>query len=195
MIDKLLWRWLFGFTMLSFFGIGEGPSGPEKQEFNLLRDIGSFAGQTGTKDVGEASRFWSDLLSGDPQKIAQILGPEISSINKQGQQAKKTAAEFGNRSGGTNASMQMIDDNTRSAIRQMIANLTGGAASSLGSMGQSLLGTSVGAGEAGFSAATTLHDQNLKKWNDIFSSIAKTAAGFAGLPAVPGTGLLGAMNG
>lgn len=195
MLEKLIYRWLFGFTVLSFFGIGEGPNSQEKQQYGVLSSDASIASRYGLTDISKAQDFWSAILSGDPTKINQVLGPEVSSINKQGQQQKKTLAEFGNRSGGTNAEAQTIDDNTRAAIRTMISNLTSGAASNLASTGSGLLSTGVGAAAEAFSAGKTMQEQTLAKWNDIFSSIAKTAAGFAGMPSVPGTGVIGALNG
>lgn len=178
---------------MSFFGIGEGPNSQEKNDYGILNTDASVASRYGLTDVAQAQKFWSDILSGDPSKISQVLGPEISAINKQGQQQKKTTAEFGNRGGGTNASMQMIDDNTKAAVRGMVSNLVSGSASSLASTGQGLLSTGVGAATEAFSAGETIHDQTLAKWNYIFSSIQKIAAGFAGMPKVPNTGVIGAL--
>ena len=61
----------------------------------------------------------------------------------QAQQQKQANAQFGNRSGGTNASGQTIDDKTRANISSMISNLTGQAAGAASSLGQGLLNTGI----------------------------------------------------
>lgn len=158
-----------------FFGIGEGPSGEEKGQYGALAGIANFATGTGEKDISSASDFWHSILSGDPTKISQVLGPQISSINKQGQERKKTTAEFGNRGGGTNAFMQMADTDTRTGVNDLIGSLTGSAASNLGNLGSNLLSTGVGAHEGAFDMSKIIHDQNLARWNDIFKSVADVA--------------------
>lgn len=130
-----------------------GPSSGEKSAASLLSGIGSFATGTGESDLLAANTFWKSILSGDPAQVAKVLGPEISAINQQAQQRKKTTAEFGDRSGGTNAAMQMVDTDTRTQVNDLIASLTGSAATNLGSTGLSLLGEGVAAGGASFSAA------------------------------------------
>lgn len=158
-----------------FFGIGEGPSGEEKRAFGETGSLANFATSLGEKNLGQASSFWSAILSGDMSKISQVLGPEISSINKQGQQRKKTTAEFGNRGGGTNAAMQMADTDTRTQVNDLIGGLVGSSASNLGSLGGSLLNTGLSGHEASFDMSKIIHDQNTAKWNDLFKSIADVA--------------------
>jgi hypothetical protein len=107
--------WLFWTIWMShlipmFFGIGKGPNDQQTREQGVLTGIGDFGTQTGEKATNESTNFWSSILSGDMDKIMKVLGPQISAIKGQGQQMKQTAAQFGNRSGGTNAFMQMSDD-------------------------------------------------------------------------------------
>jgi hypothetical protein len=142
--------WDFGADKL-FHALG--PSSGEKSAQGLLAGLGSFAGGEGKSDILTADKFWSSILSGDPSKISSVLGPEISAINKQGQQSKKTTSEFGNRGGGTNAAMQMTDDNTRSSIDSLFADLTKSAASNLGASGHSLLSEGISADTGAFGAA------------------------------------------
>jgi hypothetical protein len=183
------------------FGIGAGPSGAEKADAGLLGNAATFGTGQGESDILKAQNFWSSILSGDMSKISQVLGPEMSAVNKQGQEKKKTMAEFGNRSGGTNAVAANLDTDVMSQIRSMISNLTGSSASSLGSTGSNLLNTGVGAGTAKFGADAAIHDQNAAKWNDIFKSIGGIAGGVASF--FPGgslmskglTGVEGVMGG
>jgi len=182
MLDKMLLR-LFHYMMnagtVSFFGIGMGPSGAEKQQYGIMSNLENFGISRGEKDITQAQDFWSAILSGDPSQISKVLGPEISAVNKQTQEAKKTASEFGNRGGGTNAAMQTLDDKSVAAVRSMISNLTGSAAGALGSGGAGLLGMGESAGTTAFGEAETLHSQEAQRWNDIFKSIADVA-GVAG---------------
>ena len=103
-----------------------------------VADYGISKGEGLTSQAGD---FFSTLLGGDPAKTAKLLAPQIQTMQKQGQQAKNTMAQFGNRSGGTNAKAQTIDDTTRANIDNMISTLTGQAASGAASIGQNLIDT------------------------------------------------------
>ena len=159
-----------------FFGIGMGPSGTEKTQYGELANLANFGTSQGEKDVLASDTFWQSILSGDPTSISKVLGPEMSGINKRGQEAKKTGAEFGNRGGGTNAAMQLTDTNTRTSLDSLIADLTGKAGGALGASGHSLLGIGESAHEGAFSEAKTIQEQHAAKMNDLFKSIAEVAA-------------------
>lgn len=161
-----------------FFGIGDAPTSEEKGLLRGATSAAKFGIGEGEGDIKLADNFWKSILSGDPSKIASVLGPQTSAINKEGQQEKKTLSEFGNRSGGTNARAQGIDDKTRSSYQDMVSSLTGGAASALGSSGSSLFGQGVGANAEAFSEANVVQGQHSKQLNDIFKSIADIAGGF-----------------
>lgn len=175
-----------------FFGIGMGPSSQEKQQYAGLAGIANFGTSQGEGDILAADNFWKAILSGDPTQMSKVLGPEFSGINKRGQESKKTASEFGNRGGGTNAGMQMTDDKTRSSIDELISNLTGHAASALGASGSGLLSVGASAHDAAFSQANTMQQQRLAQLNDLFKSIASVAAapftGGASLGGLTGSG-------
>lgn len=179
MLDKLIIRlatdWLWGGTKF-FFGIGQGPNPAEYQAENALLGAGTFGIGEGEGDILASDNFWKAILSGDPGQISKVLGPQMSAINKQGQQVKQTASQFGNRAGGTNAFLQTTDDTTRASIDKMISQLTGSAAGELGAGGRGLFSAGVGAEGAGFDAAAAIQKQNASKWNDIFQSTASLAA-------------------
>jgi hypothetical protein len=162
-----------------------GPSSQEQQEYGLLSSIGSYSANKGESATSASTDFWQGILSGDPTKMMQLLGPQVSAAQKQGQQKEKTTAEFGNRGGGTNAKMQMLNDTTRANIDSMIGNLTGQAASNLGNMGLSLLSQGASAGNDAFNAAETMQKQTEAQWGDIFNSIANVAGAVAGIPGMP----------
>ena len=53
-------------------------------------DIMQFGTDLGKQDLTQASGFDSSLLSGDPNAIGKLLGPQFSTIQKQGQQQLDT---------------------------------------------------------------------------------------------------------
>lgn len=110
-------------------------------------EIAGFGTSVGQGDIGAASAFDSTLLSGNGAAEAKLLAPQISNIQKQGQQQIDTAAQFGNRSGGTNASAQSNIDSQRANVSNMISQLTGGAATSIGNLGTSTLGLGLSANQ------------------------------------------------
>jgi hypothetical protein len=187
----LMWLKYLAFNETGLFGLGMGPSGAEKDQSADIGDIGSFATSTGESAISSSNNFWQSILSGDPGQISKVLGPLMSTVNKQGQQQKKTLSEFGNRGGGTNSAAQNIDDSTRGTIDSAVASLTGGAASALGASGSSLLSTGLSAHEGDFETADTIHQQRSAQINDIFNSI----AAIAGAPFTGGLSLAGLRGG
>lgn len=175
MLFSLARHFLWGGTKF-FFGIGYGPSPGQTQTATDLTGIGSGATSAGFSDTSQASDFWSAILSGDMSKISSVLGPEFGAIQSQAQQSIDTAGQFGNRSGGTNAAIQNTTNTTRANESNLIGNLTGQAASQLGTLGTNLLNTGLSATEGAFSADTTLHNENQSMWNDIFNSIGQVAS-------------------
>lgn len=131
---------------MSFWSSLFGGSNPTLN--STMNQTGSIAGYTsnlGQNNTTAGSNFFSSILSGDPSKIAQTLAPEISAMQGQGQQQKNAIAQFGNRSGGSNSAAQNIDSSNRANLTNLIGGLQSGAASTLLSSGQSLLGQSLGA--------------------------------------------------
>lgn len=119
----------------------------------LSGDIGSagnimgFGTSVGEGDVSAASSFDQDLLGGDESKISKLLAPQISTMQKQGQQKLATTSQFGDRSGGVNASNQQTTDTTRANIDDSISRLTGDAAKDIGTLGTSTLGIGLNANQ------------------------------------------------
>jgi hypothetical protein len=122
---------------------------------NSLINTGNVATNAGLSDTTSASKFFQGILNGNYSSLA----PAISGIQKQGSQSLQTLSQFGNRSGGTNAKAQTAQDTTRSSINDLIAQLTGTAASNLGSLGSSLLNTGTSATTSG--AGISLQNKSL----------------------------------
>lgn len=171
------------------FGLGMGPSGGETGATNALTDESGFAGSVGQGLLTNSSAFINALLSGNQGDIAKLLAPQIGEISKRANEKTQTNAEFGSRSGGTNASNQNTMDTARSSVNDLIASLTGSALGAGASLGSDLLGKSMSGYNDVFSQNLTEQQQRLAKINDIFSSIGKTAGAVAGgLPATSGAG-------
>jgi len=162
------------------FGIDMGPSTQQNQQYQNLSGISSTAANAGLGDINESTDFMSAILSGDPTKIGQVLGPQIRAIQGQGQQQKQTGSQFGNRGGGTNASNQTIDDKTRGGINDLISSLTGTSLTGLASTGTNLLNAGMSGFGTAFNEATTLQGQKAAQVNDIFSSVGNTVSGAVG---------------
>lgn len=144
-------------------------------------NISGFGVGQGENDINAAGGFWNSILSGDPTKIGQVLGPQIAAIQGQGQQQKQTLGQFGNRSGGTNATQQTIGDTTRSNVNKLIGSLTGSAASNLGSMGENLLSQGTSALQSQLGAS----QQQMQNWSNSILGLGITQ----GIGGIEGFGL------
>ncbi len=167
------------------FGIDVGPSSQENQNYNALFGSSAFATGQGESYVTSSDAFLQAILSGNNAQIMQLLAPQINGIKTSAQNLKLKNSQFSNRSGGVVASNNALDDSTRSDISGMVGNLTGTAASSLGSQGAGLLGLGMSGYGTGFGEADTMQKQRASQWNDLFNSIASVAS--AGIGAVPGS--------
>ena len=109
--------------------------------------IAGFGTSQGEGDIGAASAFDQNLLNGNSAEDAKLLAPEISNITGQTQQQANTIGQFGGRSGGNNSEVQAAGDKARASVNDMVSQLTGGAASQLGSLGTSTLGLGLNANQ------------------------------------------------
>ena len=162
------------------FGIGYGPSSGETGATNALTGESGFAGTTGEGLVGNSSAFLNALMSGNQADISKLLAPQIGAISSQANQKTQTNAEFGSRSGGTNASNQNTMDTARGNVNDMVSGLTSGAIGTGLSTGAGLLSSSMGGFSAAFNQQQQMQNQRANQWNDIFNSVAGIAGGVAG---------------
>lgn len=157
-------------------GIFSGSAPGLSQSENTAGSLTSFGTGLGTSDVGAASNFWRTILGGDQQAISKLLAPEISTIQGQGQQQIQNESQFGNRSGGTNASNQQNIDTQRQNVERMIAGLTGQAASQVGQLGEFGINTALEGNQQRASDA----EQKLQNQKDsLFSTILSSGIGAA----------------
>lgn len=167
------------------FGIDQGPSRQESANYNALFGSSAFATGQGEGDISSSDQFLRAILSGNNAQIMQLLSPQVNAIKTSAQNQKLSNAEFGNRSGGEVSSNNAINDTTRGDISGLVGNLTGTAASTLGSHGESLLGMGMSGNNAAFGQAQTMQKQRASQWNDLFNSIASVGEAAAG--AIPGS--------
>ena len=160
------------------------PSQGEYGATNALTGESGFAGSVGEGLLSNSSAFVNALLSGNQAQIGQLLAPQISGIAKQANEKTLANAQFGNRSGGTNASNQTTMDTARSSVNDMVSSLTSGALNAGLTTGSNLLNSSMSGYNDVFSQNLTEQQQRLAKFNDIISSIAQTVGAVAGMPGV-----------
>jgi hypothetical protein len=124
--------------MGSFFGsLFAGANPTLQKDQNQAGDIAGYGTNTGQSAVDASVGFDKGILSGDPATIAKTLAPE----------KKATTAEFGNRSGGNNASTNAIDASARGNIINLEGGLQQGAAAHLGQIGTAEQGIGLNANQ------------------------------------------------
>jgi hypothetical protein len=171
------------------FGIDFGPSAQENQNYQQLTNASNWATGAGEGDLLAGTNFMKAILSGDPTKVSQVLAPQISALKTSAQQTNKTMAETGNRGGGTGAATAATNDTVLGDITKSVADLTGSSASGLTSAGSGLISTGISGTGTAFNEAEKMQQQREAQWNDIFSSIGKTAGAISGgLPATSDLG-------
>jgi hypothetical protein len=165
-------------------GIFGGSAPGLTQSENTAGSVTSSETGAGVKNLNNASDFWNTILSGDQQAIGKLLAPQISDIQKRGNEQIQTESQFGNRSGGTNASNQTNIDSQRQQVEQMIAQLTGQAAGQVGNLGATQLGFGLDANQQRAQTA----EQNLQnQQNSLLGNILGQVGGAvttAGLGAI-----------
>ena len=120
---------------------------------NKFGQEGGFAENIGQEDTTVASKFYTDILSDNPTKMAEAVAPETAAAQEGAQQAKNQTAEFSPRSGGTAAAMAGLDADTRGKIIKLLGGLQTGAASGAASLGTNEQATALTAQEEADKAA------------------------------------------
>lgn len=159
------------------FGIDMGPSAGELQATANLTNESNFAGAQGEGLISQSSGIMSALMSGNQAQIAKILAPQINAISKQANEKTQTNAQFGSRSGGTNASNQNTMDQARAGVNDMTSKLTSDAVSGAAATGTNLLNSSMAGNTNVFNQNAAEQNQRASKVNDEWGSYASVAAG------------------
>lgn len=163
------------------FGIDMNPSSGETGATDALTGFSGFAGTEGEGLLSNDSQLINSLLSGNEALTSKLLAPQISQISKNANEKTQTAAQFGTRSGGTNASNQNTMDEARGSVNDLISKLTSGAIGTAGSLGSNLLGMGMSGENDVFSQNKQEQQQRAAMWNDLIDSIGKTAGAVSGM--------------
>lgn len=147
---------------------GSGQTTDRKQTLSAYGSLDSLIGQlaktggnltsAGSSDTGQASKYYSDILSGNPSKVMAAAAPEVNAITAGAEQQKKSIAQTGNRTGGTNAISQGINTGTRGAIADTIGKLRSGAASGEAKIGAGETNSGISASSSAGGLASSLAD-------------------------------------
>lgn len=117
----------------------------------------------GASDTGAASKYFSDIVSGNPSKVMAAAAPEVNAIKGQATEQKKEIANLGgNRTGGTNQVTQDISTKARGQIADVISKQRTGAATQLGRIGAEETSSGIGATSNAGATAGTLADASIK---------------------------------
>jgi hypothetical protein len=158
------------------FGINVGPSVGELGATANLTNESNFAGAQGEGLISQSSGIMSALMSGNQAQISKILAPQINAISKQANEKIQTNAQFGSRSGGTNASNQNTMDTARAGVNDMTSKLTSDAVNGAATTGTSLLNSSMAGNNDVFNQNVTEQNQRASKENDEWGSYSSVAA-------------------
>lgn len=131
---------------------------PTQSEQNAFGDLSGFENNTGEGAVNAGLGFYNDILSGNPEAIAEAEAPEIKAGQEQVQQQAEQNAMFGNRGGGTNSSTNAAQSGERANIINLTGELQSGAAGAELGAGENLLGQ--GSTNLGNEANLALQRQN-----------------------------------
>jgi hypothetical protein len=110
------------------------------------------------------------------------MAPAIDAAKKSSSQDIKTATMFGPRSGGTAAKNASSSDTIHGYIADLIGQLTGSAATNLGSLGTTMTST----GLQSLGAETEAVQQQMENWNNSILGLGITKAAGYGLGAALG---------
>ncbi len=146
----------------------------------------------GQQDTEKASKYYSDILSGDPTKVMAAVAPESKAIADQTDQQKQAIARTGNRTGGTNALSQDLNTKATAAVGDIVNKARAGAAGGVERTGAQFTGTGVAETGEGIGATATagsdalglysaaaqsrqisqqIHDAAVQQWADLISSL------------------------
>lgn len=146
---------------MSFWGSLFGGSSPTlNSDINKTGQVADFSSGLGQSSATKGTNFFSNILSGDPTKIATSLAPAISAGQQGVQQQKQQIANFGNRSGGSTAKSNALESENRGKITEMVGGMQAGAASTLLSSGDSLLSKAM----SGFGQEAGLDKERMDNW-------------------------------
>lgn len=139
---------------------GQGAAtGLAQQQFSLQKDIAN----SGLTNIAPAAKYYQDLLSGDPSRIAEAVGPTSDILKGQGQASSQQLAATAPMGGEANAAQFANSQNTYNQMARLYAGVQPAAAQALGQLGSSELGVAApNVGSAAKTFQNTAAAQNQK---------------------------------
>jgi hypothetical protein len=146
----------------------------------------------GAGDTGEASKFYSSILSGNPAAVMSAAGPAIKSITGSADQQKKQLTTLGDRTGGKAEVAGKIATDTRGQIADTIMGARSGAAAGKERIGAGetaaglrerelaaseqgkagdVAGTALSASISSRELSQKIHDQAVQDWGTAIAQI------------------------
>jgi hypothetical protein len=132
-------------AILQAFGVGD-KSVKTDRGFQLdamgdLKNLATTESGAGADAEGASQAYFTKILSGDPTQVASAVAPVTNAVASQkAAQGRQESATGTSRTGGTNASDQQTSDAAGKATSAAISSALPDAASSLGTLGTTLLG-------------------------------------------------------
>ena len=164
--------------------------GEELNSYGKLNQAGTNLSGAGAGATGQATDYFSKLLSGNPAATASAEQPALNAAAGQVQQQKQVIANQGGaRTGVTNAETQQLTTNADAGVEDATAKARSGAAGSLAQIGGQETGQGLDADKALSDAATAnrvesakLHAAAVKQWADTVNGAIKgyTTGGLSG---------------
>jgi hypothetical protein len=98
---------------------------------------GEKAFNTGQRDLGKSTDYWSKLIGGDKKELASAIEPERSTMGKAFEAGRKSIAEFGPRGGGTSAAIAESKFQEAGELGKMVSAKKTDAAGKMAEVGMS----------------------------------------------------------
>jgi hypothetical protein len=179
--------------LLSLFGVGQQSKNTDRsQQLGAWGDLSSLAtGEKagGVEATGQAQRYSSALLSGNPTAVAGAVAPTTDAVAAQTAAAGRQRAATGtSRGGGTNAQDQQSSDLISSATQTAINTQVPGAAANLGSLGTTQTEQSISAaGILGYESGQTREFDTTRSDKLLHDSVSEIAQALMAIPGFGGT--------
>lgn len=149
--------------------------GEELNSYGKLNQAGTNLSGAGAGATGQATDYFSKLLSGNPAATAAAEQPALNAAAGGVQQQKQVIANQGGaRTGGTNAEVQQLTTNADAGVQDATAKARSGAAGQLATIGGQETGQGLEADKDLSDAATAnrtqsqaIHQAAVKKWSNI----------------------------
>jgi hypothetical protein len=134
------------------------------------------SGAAGKEDLGAATDYFKNLVSGNRQSIERAAAPGANAATAAGDAAKRQRATMGTqRTGGDTAANAQIEDQTRSSIDNFFLNAQPAAAGQLANIGEAEISQALQALGLAEGAAGTEGSQATSQYQ--YSNKAATEAG------------------